>query len=135
MFFIQYDNDPGKLQSRQVYVLNFAFLIFTARNEVGARLCFYRCVWFCSQGGVPVHPPGTRYTPPGPGTPPRDQVIPQPGTPPEQVHPPGQVHPSGPGTPPDQVHPPWDQLHPPLDQLHPRRPGTPPSQAHPPDQV
>ena len=26
--------------------------IITARNEVGARLCFYRCVWFCSRGGV-----------------------------------------------------------------------------------
>ena len=26
-------------------------LLFTARNEVGARLCFYTCVWFCSQGG------------------------------------------------------------------------------------
>ena len=25
--------------------------IFTARNEVGARLCFHRRVWFCSQGG------------------------------------------------------------------------------------
>ena len=23
----------------------------TARNEVGARLCFYMCLWFCSQGG------------------------------------------------------------------------------------
>ena len=25
--------------------------IITARNEVGARLCFYTCLWFCSQGG------------------------------------------------------------------------------------
>ena len=23
----------------------------TARNEVAARLCFHRCLWFCSQGG------------------------------------------------------------------------------------
>ena len=57
-------------------------------------------------GGVPdqVHPPWTRYTPPG-------------GTPPDQVHPSSrytprdQVHPPGPGTPPDQVHPPGDQVH------------------------
>ena len=25
----------------------------TARNEVGARLYFHRCLWFCSQGGLP----------------------------------------------------------------------------------
>ena len=25
--------------------------IFTARNKDGARLCFYTCLWFCSQGG------------------------------------------------------------------------------------
>ena len=25
--------------------------VFTARNEVGARLCFYTCLWFCTQGG------------------------------------------------------------------------------------
>ena len=70
--------------------------VITARNEVGARLCFYRCVWFCSQGGggvpdqvpprdqVPppgqVHPPGTRYTPPGPGTPPPGTRYTPPGT-------------------------------------------------------
>ena len=26
-------------------------LIFTARNEVGERLYFHRCLWFCPQGG------------------------------------------------------------------------------------
>ena len=25
-------------------------ILITARNEVGARLCFYTCLWFCSQG-------------------------------------------------------------------------------------
>ena len=45
-------------------------------------------------GGVPdqVHPPGTRYTPPGPGTPPGTRYNPPPRTrytPPDQVHPPG----------------------------------------------
>ena len=25
--------------------------IITARNEVGSRLCFYTCLWFCSRGG------------------------------------------------------------------------------------
>ena len=31
-------------------------LIITARNEVGARLYFYTCLWFCSQrwGGIPA---------------------------------------------------------------------------------
>ena len=27
------------------------FLLVTARNEVGARLCFYTCLWCCSPGG------------------------------------------------------------------------------------
>ena len=104
---------------------NLCCLLVTAHNEVGARLCFYRCVWFCSQGGStwPGTPPGTRYNPPGPVTPPWDQVHPWPGTP------------LGPGTPPqDQVHipptryTPQDQVHP-LDQVH------PPDQVHPLDQV
>ena len=83
-----------KIRIRQFYHsaernLRNVMSVITARNEVGARLCFYRCVWFCSQGaGVPDQvppppgpgtPPRTRYTPPGPGTPP----------PPDQVHPPG----------------------------------------------
>ena len=29
---------------------NFDFI--TAHNEVGIRLCFYICLWFCSQGDV-----------------------------------------------------------------------------------
>ena len=88
--------------------------IFTARNKVGARLCFHRCVWFCSQGGStwPGTTPGTRYTP-------RDQVPPWDQVPPRtrytpwttQVH---QVHPPTRYTPQDQVH------------THPRGPGTPP---------
>ena len=58
-------------------------VIFTARNEVRARLYFHRRVWFCSQGGgvgIPActeadpprsrHSPGTRRPPPGPDTPP-----------------------------------------------------------------
>ena len=38
------------------YDAHFLFIMWktpyfiTARNEVGARLCFYTCVWFCSQG-------------------------------------------------------------------------------------
>ena len=88
---------------------------FTARNEVRARLCFLRHLWFCPQwGGVPdqVHPPRpgtpqTRYTPqpgtpPGPGTPPRTRFTPPgPGTPPGTRYPPGPgTPPRGPGTPP-----------------------------------
>ena len=43
----------------------FTHRLITARKEVGARLCFYRRLWFCPRGGVPdqVHPPRTRYTP------------------------------------------------------------------------
>ena len=117
--------------------------IFTARNEAGARLCFYRHLWFCPQEGEYL----TRYTPrpgtpPGPGAP-QDQVHPpRPGTPPRTRYtswtryPPRTRY-----TPPDQVHPPrtrytpWDQVHPPgtrytpQDQVHQYQPGpgTPPS--------
>ena len=115
-------------------------VIFTARNEVGARLCFYRCVWFCSQGGGstwPGTPPQTRYTPwpgtpswhqvhlpLGPGTPPGIRYTPRPGKPP-----------LGPGTPPRTRYTPQTRYAPGtppgpgtllLDQVHPPGPGTPP---------
>ena len=32
--------------------------VFTARNEVGARLCFYTCLWFGSQGDLGLCPRG-----------------------------------------------------------------------------
>ena len=99
---------------------NFRFslkwsIIFTARNEVGARLCFYRCVWFCSQGGVGT-PPQTWYTPrdqvhtpPGPDTPPGTRYTPHTRhTRQDQVHPPTRC-PTSPWT----RYPPWDQLQPP----------------------
>ena len=50
--------------------------IFTARNEVGARLCFHRHVWFCSQGGcqpqcmLGYHQPPWSRQPPGADNPP-----------------------------------------------------------------
>ena len=102
-----------------IYKLTSKRNVFTARNEVGARLCFYRCVWFCSQGGEyltrypprPGTPPQTRYTPLGPGTPPTR----------DQVHPPGTRY-----TPPGQVTPPQDQVHPPRPGTPPLGPGTPP---------
>ena len=88
-------------------------LFFTTRNEVGARLCFHRRVWFCSQGGsASVHagmpPPRSRHplgqTPPGADTPwtrqspgadtpcPPDQAPPLEQTPPDQADPPGTEH-------------------------------------------
>ena len=83
-------------------------LLFTARNEVGARLYFHRCVWFCSQGGLPQCMLG--YPP--------DQASPRPGTPwpgtPRSRHPPNKAPPR-PGTWPEQTPP---------------RPGTPPSTEH-----
>ena len=58
-----------------------------AATKLWPRLCFYTCVWFCSQGGSPGRenprqggtpregePPRTRQTPPRPGRPPRDQA-------------------------------------------------------------
>ena len=91
--------------------------IITARKRslVQGNIC--TCLSFCSQGGVPdqVHPPRDQVHPPPsdqPGTTPQDQVHPQtmirytppgPGTPPWD-----QVHPPGPSTPPgatSQVHP------------------------------
>ena len=41
-------------------VINFSqnqfWMVVTTRNEVGAGLCFYTCLWFCSQGGsAPLH--------------------------------------------------------------------------------
>ena len=91
-------------------------------------------------------PPGTRYTPWGPGTS-GDQLHP-PGTrytPQDQVHPLGPGTPSRQGTPQDHLHPPKDQVHPQY-QVHPSGPGTPrwdqvpprtsynppPDQVHPP---
>ena len=37
-FFVQNENPDDRV-------------IITARNEVGTRLCFYTCLWFCSHGG------------------------------------------------------------------------------------
>ena len=56
---------------------------FPPANEVAGRLCFYSCLWFCSQGG---RVPG--QVPPRAGTPPRRC------TPLGRYTPPGQVHPS-----------------------------------------
>ena len=77
--------------------------IFTGHNEVGPRQCFYRCVWFCLQGGGVGGLP--RCTPPPAGTPPPPG---QAGTP-QQVPPLRQAgtHPL-PGTPSQQV-PPQDR--------------------------
>ena len=69
--------------------------VFTARNKVGARLCFYTCLWFCSQGGglphcmlgyprdqrqaplgadTPLDQAPPRAEPPGPAPPPKEQT-------------------------------------------------------------
>ena len=86
------------------------FDIFTIRNEVAKVMFLHLSV--CPQGGITWA--GTlrdQVHPPGPGTPPWDQVYPHWD----------QVHPPGPGTPPGQVPPyqvhPRDQVHPPSRQL------------------
>ena len=81
---------------------NLLTAIITARNEVGARLCFYTCLWFCSQGGsASVHagipplarrppwqgrPPMARQTPPPAGRLPLARQTPPTGRPPSTVH-------------------------------------------------
>ena len=109
------------------------------------RLCFYTCLSFCSQGGVPgqVHPlgPGTpppgRYTPQALHTPGRyipqalhtpGRYIPQAGTSLGR-YPPGRYPPAG--TPPGRYTP---GRYTPQDQVHPLGPGTAP-QAGTPRQV
>ena len=99
--------------------------VFTARKRSLRRLCFYTCLSFCPQGGVPGQvPPWDQVPPSGPGTPPR------PGTPPwDQVPLPGTRYTlQGPGTPPGTRYTP-------LDQVHPTGPGTPWDQYSPRDQV
>ena len=67
---------------------------FTARNEVGARLCFYTCLWFCLQvqsasehAGIPsprADSPWEQTPPPEQAPPIRSRSPPQ-----EQTSPPG----------------------------------------------
>ena len=67
----------------EIVIMNRHFChIITVRNEVGARLCFYPCLWFCSQGDLPHCMLG--YTPPR-------------WT--KGRHPPGSSHPLGTNTP------------------------------------
>ena len=89
----------GKIH--EIYVAALGDHLFTARNEVGASLCFYMCLWFCSQGGgLPNCMLG--YTdPPGPeaGTPPPPRADPPGADTPQEQIPPGS-------------RPPWDQAPP-----------------------
>ena len=78
----------------------------------------------------------TRY-PPGPGTPPKDQVHPLTRYIPQTRYTPWTRYTPlpRPGTPPrDQVNPPWDQVHPPRDQVHPLDQVHPPTRYTPRDQ-
>ena len=73
-------------------------LLLLATMKLWPRLCFYMCVWFCSQGGFWAdppgmeNPPGTRQThPPGPGRPPLGPA----DTPPDQADAPVRENPPG----------------------------------------
>ena len=129
-----------QLQRHSGIIVQYPF-IFTARNEVGARLCFYRCLWFCSQGGVPDTPSGSRHplgadTPLG-TDPPRSRhtpswtryTTPPADTPQDQVHPLEQTTPPGADMPPQSRHPPRADT--PLSR-HPPGRDTPQNQVHPP---
>ena len=58
----------SKCSLRSIYNPQTIRLFIIARNKVGARLCFYTCLWFCS-------PPPPRQTPP-PGRNPPGQTPP-----------------------------------------------------------
>ena len=117
--------------------INFVLESFiTAHNEVGARLCFHRCVWFCSQGGVCLsacwdkHPLGADTpradTPPGADTPeqtPRGADTPRADTP--RADTPRSRHPMGADTPQQQTPP----------EADPPREETPPGSRHPLEQT
>ena len=90
--------------------------LLPAATKLWPRLCFYTCVWFCSQGGLQAgRTPPIRENPPGTGRPPRPGRTPRPGRPP------------GPGrTPPDQGEPPRTRQTLPPDQADPPGTGRPP---------
>ena len=57
IFYEQFSWLIKQFLCNQLYILA-GELIFTSRNEVGSRLCFYMCLWFCSQGVVSQHAGG-----------------------------------------------------------------------------
>ena len=69
----------------------------TARNEVRARLCFYTCLWFCSQEGGSASVHAGIQSPDQ--TPPWDQTKPPRGQTPPRSRPPG-IRPPTPGADP-----------------------------------
>ena len=81
--------------------------LFTTRNEVEAKLCFYTCLWFCSHGGGGVflsacwdaHTPRSRL-PPGSRHSPQSKTLPGEQTLPRSRHPSGSRHPPREQTPP-----------------------------------
>ena len=87
-------------------------LLVTTRNEVGARLCFHRCVWFCSQGRVSASVHAGIHNPLGADTPQ--------SRPPQSRHPQSR-HPPEADTPQEQTLPPW---------IRPPRADTPPPAEH-----
>ena len=94
-----------------------AFLL-PAAMKLWPRLCFYRCLWFCQQGGsASVHAgmPHPQPPPPPPQeqrpTPPQTRQTPRPGRP---THPPGpETHPQTRQNPPGPETRPLDQADPP----------------------
>ena len=96
------------------YPMNSSSLL-PAATKLWPRLCFYTCLWFCSQGGGSPENP----LPPWPGRPP-------PGT--RQTHPCDQAYPPGPGRPPPGTRqtPPRDQGDPPGPRRTPPPPPPPP---------
>ena len=132
----------GGHQSGWYCILLECFLVTAHKRSLGQGRYFYICIviLFTREGEYLTRyplpkqtpPPGTRYIPPGPGTPPRSRHPPRADTPPrtrytplEQTHPRDQVHPPGPSTPSqEQIPPPRADTpsgirYTPQDQVHP----------------
>ena len=67
-----------KLNRRGLIFITFAHILFAflpAVTKLWPRLCFYSCLWFCPQGGLPqcmlgYQPPPPKQTPPRADPPP-----------------------------------------------------------------
>ena len=107
--------------------------LLPAATKLWPRLCFYLCLWFCTQGGSPENPPGPGRPPVDQGEPPRTKEN-RPRTretPRDQAEPPRPRRtPPGPGRPPrTRQNPPRPRRTPPGPGRHPPGPRrTPPEE-------
>ena len=94
---IQPSKDPPKydeaIKNRQVST-SFKSQFLPAATKLWPRLCFYTCVWFCSQGGVSGQGEPPRQGDPPAGRTPPGKETPRQGEPPRAKRtPPGRENP------------------------------------------